>query len=477
MQRSTRLTSLLLAVSAVSACADEASPRDGAQCTGGKCDGASETCNDPGYGDGVCQLDLECAAPDIDCFITFDDDATAAKWFTEEMEPRLATQESRPPRNLVGETDPRFVHTRELLDRGWEAFAASRPVADLASARPALLLVEDDQVNAHASADTAQHHAMFAVIVNSALLIGRTDEQVLAVMMHEFQHAVGLHVLPALRDRLRTYYIAVPGDEEPIGRYEDEDADARKFGTAWRTAAAWSGPYPQAELGAVPWQGEMHQVFSAALVRSHAQNQAACDPAIAAINAIWSRLGQATDPISRALIGDLSDVAADSASAQAKIEACLAVIPKGFVEFLVEDLGAPAAEVEKTLGPDGQALIDGKSLGSAIAALMTEGRSRMRTAEAGFVSELGLPWSAVRYFSYEEDADDVSVAVMRAAGMDPTGGDSVLSLLDDVDLRTQCAAMLDNNEVPPYGVDLADEHHATCWRAYHVRQLAGLTKP
>jgi hypothetical protein len=32
--------------------------------------------------------------------------------------------------------------------------------------------------------------------------------------------------------------------------------------------------------------------------------------------------------------------------------------------------------------------------------------------------------------------------------------------------------MLARRELPPYGQDLTDDHHSTCWRAHHVRQLA-----
>ncbi|MGE3546519.1 MAG: hypothetical protein AB7L28_21510, partial [Kofleriaceae bacterium] len=458
MQLPTRLVSALLAISAVSACADDGTTRDGTPCTGGKCDGADDdnVCNDPGYGDGVCQTDLACAAPDIDCFVTFDDDATAGAWFLQELEPKLAIQESRPERDLVSEADARFVHTRALLDRGWEAFAASRPVADLAAARPALLLVEDDQVNAHATADTASEHAVFAVIVNSGLLVGRTDEQVLAVMMHEFQHAIGLHVLDAVKEPMRRFYIAMPGEPEPIGRTQPEDPDARTFGTAWRAGAEWAGPYAQAELGSLPFQGDMHQVFNAALLKARAQNQADCDAAIDAVNTVFPPLVQQRHPLSGALIGDLSDVASDIPGVESKVASCLSVITKGFVEFLVDDLGAPSDKVEQTLGADGHAAIEGKPLWDAMAALITAGRDRMRTAETGFVSEVGLPWSSLRYFSYEEDADDVSVMVLRAAGMDPTGSDSILSLVDQ-QAQSVCLAIIDAGEIPPFGVDLGVE--------------------
>jgi hypothetical protein len=39
------------------------------------------------------------------------------------------------------------------------------------------------------------------------------------------------------------------------------------------------------------------------------------------------------------------------------------------------------------------------------------------------------------------------------------------------DAQADCTAILGREEVPPYG-DLVDEHHAFCWRTYHVSALA-----
>jgi hypothetical protein len=120
-------------------------------------------------------------------------------------------------------------------------------------------------------------------------------------------------------------------------------------------------------------------------------------------------------------------------------------------------------------------LVKGKHFIDGFTALVADRRATMRAAETSFTTATGRPWSALRYFSYEEDADDVSVQVLRAAGLDPAGeGGFLLAALGD--LRVRCEAILDAGEVPPYGANYADEHHATCWRVYHVRQLAKLGK-
>ena len=40
------------------------------------------------------------------------------------------------------------------------------------------------------------------------------------------------------------------------------------------------------------------------------------------------------------------------------------------------------------------------------------------------------------------------------------------------DAPARCTDLLARREVPPYGADLSDEHHSTCWRAHHARQVA-----
>jgi hypothetical protein len=98
------MISRVLSVSLISILASGCiSSSDDEDCTGGKCD-VDDVCTDPQYGDGVCQTQIDCAAPDIDCFQTFDTDADAAAWFAA-FEIQLAMEEDRAPRKLLDESD------------------------------------------------------------------------------------------------------------------------------------------------------------------------------------------------------------------------------------------------------------------------------------------------------------------------------------------------------------------------------------
>jgi hypothetical protein len=62
--------------------------------------------------------------------------------------------------------------------------------------------------------------------------------------------------------------------------------------------------------------------------------------------------------------------------------------------------------------------------------------------------------------------------VLRDMGLAPDGvGQFFQTALLTGEIGAQCNALLSAKTTPPYG-DLVDEHHGTCWRIAHVRQLA-----
>ena len=95
-------------------------------------------------------------------------------------------------------------------------------------------------------------------------------------------------------------------------------------------------------------------------------------------------------------------------------------------------------------------------------------RATSRAAADSFAGATGDDWSRLRYFSVEEDADDVSTMVMHGAGLDPT---SIASFFRTVGLSAEVRAACDAAlPFPGYGVDLEDPHHAVCWRIGHVQR-------
>ncbi len=455
------MTKLFLALSLI-ACTPEPGDDD-TGCTGGKCDGSSvdQTCSDPRYGDGTCDLTLTCGVPDIDCFRTFATDAEAAAWWTQEEQINMM------PFPVLPETDPRFARIRGALDAGWDAFKHHRPVGELASARPALVLV--DQPLAHAAfvyGDSAHDDQPFAVMVETAAIdLGAGDDAVLAVMLHELQHAVGLHLLGDRIETIRKFYAAPGlGEQEPMGRDQADDADVRTVALAWIDAATQIGPYSQTELGGLPLAGELASMLATVDTLALQAHPDLCSAPVATITELSNELAGAQSLLDGALPALPEGADAQIAQALATLrDDCLAQFPYDLIDVGAQTLMVTSAEFEAQLAPRDVALVKGKHFIDGLAALTLDRRATMRTAEDLFAEAKGVPWTDARYFSHEEDADDVSGIVMAAAGKDPTKLGEFFATVQAAPARAACEA----TAAPGYGVDLTDAHHAVCWRIAH----------
>jgi hypothetical protein len=76
----------------------------------------------------------------------------------------------------------------------------------------------------------------------------------------------------------------------------------------------------------------------------------------------------------------------------------------------------------------------------------------------------------VRYYSFEEQADDVAVNLLAVIAFDKTGITKFLqqAILDDAG-RSECDKLVASE--PPYGI-MSDPHHSTCWRVWHTSKIA-----
>jgi len=434
-------------------------------------DGAAGTCEVPEYGDGTCQVDIACDAPDIDCFVFFDDQSSADAWFSE-FEELLAAEEFREPRAIVPDTDPGFQRMRALLDDGWAAYQETYPVADLADRRPALVVIEDPTANAFVIPDLDSGNAGFAVMVHTGLLArNASDQAMLGLVMHELEHAVGLHIVGDVKERMRSFYLA--DGTEPFGFEEPEDPAAREHGVAWRELAAEAGPFPYEELGGLPLSSsQLGQIFNT-VVQGPDLDPVACEAALVALDDVSADIGASFSPLYADLrIADRTIRPRIDDALIALRDECLADFTLGFVDVLADIAGSTPEEVRAQLSPEDLELVDGVHFIDAVADLTFDRRARMRDIEITFEEEIGLPWSALRFYSYEEAADDATVPVLDAIGVAPDGlGEFLFDVLDP-DTRSICGEHLDVGQVPPYGADLSDEHHATCWRVDHVSALA-----
>ena len=463
----------------VAACDSQGSPTGNPTCTGDKCDdpGASDdVCRtDDRYGDGTC--DTDCAQPDLDCFLEFDDQAAAAQWF-DGFEAAQAAAQVRPPRGRVDTSDPRFVHMRELLDQGWAAYSKVIPVGMLDRA-PELVVIDNPTPNAFMALDVTSNHVAWVVMVQSGLIdLGAPDADVLGVVMHELTHGVALHVIPGTSDKLRTHYQVLPGSPEPLGKDQTDDPAARAAVAAWRDLGSEAGAFPYQELNGIPTGGAVLKILlDAAVAQASAQSPDACAGALAAKQALGEfgaahvspldSLLHVTSDEERAQLSQLSQAYVDELR-----QSCLAASDLDFVHLAAQHFGITPEQVEAGLTPEDHALIDGKPVTDQIIALTQDRYQKMRDLASMVESNTGGDLTTLRYFSFEEDADDHTVPVMAAAGFAPDAlADFFVRFFLPGDFSQQCQGILDGGQVPPYG-DLVDEHHGTCFRAFHLHALA-----
>jgi hypothetical protein len=439
---------LLLAALTGAGCATD----DPGDDTGGGKGDSGETCEDPQYGDGVCQIGLECGIPDIDCFQTFATDAEAASWIT-----GVAGVTALP------ESDALYVRARALTDRAWAAYTAVNHLGKLADARVSVVVLQNDAINAWVAGTPDQTKVAVSVHFHSAILAPELgDEEILGVVFHELTHIAKLHVLPEVFEQTKRYYVA--DGAEPIGALQTDDTRVRSQVETWTNMAALAGAYSRAELSDMPFGGNLGALFTWMLQSV----QPACPAQVADVVTIQSELA--------ANVSWLDDDVAVTAQQKVRIDTALDLLSacsRTSSPLSISQLITGATDwteyLHAALPADEQWLLDESDGVTALQILAGDRREKLRTAAQTFQRDVGVPWTAARYFSTEEEADDVSVRVTKAQKFAEPGVSVLMHrMMTD---KGPCDGALASGHVP-YGVRLDDSHHGTCWRIAHARQMS-----
>lgn len=436
-------------------------------------DGPDQTCDDPAYGDGTCNLDLSCDAPDIDCYLLFDGEPEARAWFTA-VEEQVAASQLREPRTLLPTSDPHYTRMRALLDEGWAAYREVKAVGELGAREPELVVIEDPTVNAFVQGDGDK--AAFAVMVQTGLMDAASDEQLVAIVMHELTHAIRLHVIPERKESVRIHYLAAQ-DSEPFGFQQTDDAAVRAAIGDWRALAMDAGSLDSAPLVGFPMalgQGTLYRTFLAVAKLWGQAHPDICAAPLAELDQLTANIMTYYSTVDQTL--HLDGVEESLATAQndalvAVRDQCMPALTDSYVEILADINGKTIDEMRQILPDEDEALVEGKHFIGAIATLLDDRRAKMRALEAAFASDTGQPWTRARQYTSEEEADDATIPVLAAMGRAPDGIGPGLALLDDETARSACTELLSSG-IPPYGADMIDDHHANCFRIFHVRELA-----
>lgn len=435
-------------------------------------------CDDPKYGDGTCDLDTSCGMSDIDCFTTFETQAEAQAYAVE-VEALLPAN----PRPLVPTTDPRFVRLRRLLDEAWVAYRDTYDVGDMADHTPQLVVFEDPSLNAFLPSDIHKEFkaAAFVVVANSGLdALLASDDQVIGILAHELEHALALHVIPEMKQRFLRYYVA-PGTDEPFGFEQPDQAAVRDSVENWTAVAADIGYFTDVELGGWPPLGTstIRTAFMALVGDRITANPVACSASVTQFTTAETMIMTAYKGIDDALAVEGTNAKAVLDAALIKLrDECMAGFQPDFIQILAGVLKRDPVMFRASLSAEDRALMEGKHALDGAYAFVIDRRRKMRAIQSAFTTTTGQAWTRARYFSIEEAADDASVAVMRTAGIKPDAIGDALPVLYGAGSATEkdCRDLLAAGTRPPYGENLADDHHGSCWRSRHVQDFAASGK-
>jgi hypothetical protein len=433
-------------------------------------------CTDPAYGNGVCDLDTTCDVVDVDCFVTFDTPDSAKAWFD-------ASGQAANVGASLPVSDARHAPTQALIDEGWEAYKKVFKVGELADERVQLVLIDNSSVNAFAMGDKDRVRAGLAMMVNTGLIDANAPKaQVLGVIMHEFHHAMALHVNPTVKERMIKYYKA-PAGSEPIGNRQADDPAVRAHFDAWTTYGEWAGWASDVEFAGLPMlfdvvkssRGLAGYVFKKLILERVAANPTtACTTSANAFMALHTRL----IGLERRIDNGFTLAAAESqnvitATTNLRNDCFGTAVTGDAITHMARLLSIPEAPLRESFPADLKAEIEGKTVITGLHNSIQVARTKMRELEAASAAQLGVSWDRVRYFTTEEDADDASARIMLEMGLAVDGGSQLLIGTDPA-LSSVCMPMLSSGSVIPYGEKLTDDHHATCWRASH-QQLVGVS--
>lgn len=455
-------------------------------------------------GGSVCApLEYPHAMSNADYYRHFESDADAAEYMTKLVTTgQLASMSGSDARFKEVSSDPRLIR---LVAEVYEGFRRVYPgeTAGLPSP-PRIAIIESEKVNAFAlgpgfAADPSdrQDQSPWLFMIHTALINkGGSDSELRGLFAHELGHLILRSFLPDVQRAIRAVYLVSGSEDGMIGETQLDDAplaahveemvkrQARVGGIPelGLSVAAALGYYPkitEALFKLAPQvAGKPSEVCETAAKQSSellkAQQSLLTNaeegnlvPRIltAAERTQLDALSRSVADALRACLGSIGG--ADANASLMAVTAELNRLPEGALD-------PQSSEHAKLLGLmlDVEKAVDAESTDASLI-------DRILRAEAPIRSELialretpEYPVDRIRIYDYEEDADDTAVRVLTAIGDDPTGlGTFLLDALMPAEAKTRCVADVAAGKAVPFG-RFIDPHPATCWRYYHITQVA-----
>lgn len=422
---------------------------------------APTTCEgEPKYADGTCHFDLACGIPDIDCFQQFASDDAAR---TELLSTYWAQYYT-----LLPSTDAHYAKARAQLDKSWELFKSKLPMDKLADKRLALLLVQDPDINAFVAPTDQPGMAYWAVFFNTGTLDANlTEDQMHGLIFHELGHLVKHHTSQEVSTRTRKVYVAEGG--EPIGADEMQHDAARDVFERWLALAKLAGAYTSTDLADLPFGAygdwllkEFVNYIPTLPYPGYTCTDEAQRVQTASYNGTYSAYDQSLT-LSSAHKNERNN-------AILALKTCLGTTAFTF-KNLRDYLQPYAPEVFEGYTTADASTFDTMKAFDGLLALLGDRRARMRALQEELTTATGQPWSALRYYSIEEQADDISARITALTGISEVGVTGIMLAAIGSE-ATRCKSAVAAGSTIPYGENLEDDHHGSCWRVKHAEQFA-----
>jgi hypothetical protein len=407
--------------------------------------------------------------------------AEAAAWFDAwKVGPGGASRGATKDVVIAG-TDPRQAALAEDLAKVWGVFRELFPRDCEGLDAPQILLTTARRTNAYVLFDRSsgerssglQPHVIF---VSGGSLGARFDpvtrEALRGLIAHELTHHVLKHSWPGHDKKAYRFYSTKAAKGAGFGFEQDDDPAMRESGEKYLRLAESTGDFPLRE-----WNGVVRDASAAEVIRQELHREAAkatptlctqADEARAKLDTHSETILDYTFMSVRAAPAQLVELDTLSKAYVAAESACAASYPKTLFEVTAELFGKTEAEVRESATPNDRAINDGAS--NAFDALA-------KIASTNDEVLLGIDVSTLRYYTVEEQADDVAIEVLSRIGADPLALTNFLENLYVVGAdRAACRKEIALGE-PTYGI-LSSSHHSPCWRIAHGRALASwLTTP
>jgi hypothetical protein len=374
------------------------------------------------------------------------------------------------PPKAIPLTNPHYDVLEKELDTIWKSFVELFPRDTEGLTKPPFIVLTDSRdVNAFVMYDSDLGVSPHAFIVNLGVFTSKNgkanDVQLRGLIAHELAHHVLKHQWPGNKDKTQKWYSIDAATADGFGWQQKDDLKLREKGQLFINNGIYTGDYPLAEWNGVSRTGgTLAGTFTYVHRDSKTKEPEKCAEAEGAQKAIDAYLNTIRDPFGNLSLTAPNRTRLDELTKRFVDKEILCGASSGTATLwtsLAKQLGTSEATQKARLPKSTATIID--SAKSPTEALFKLVKTYDETA-------LGLDASKLRYYSTEEEADDVSVNVLFRSRLDPNAAASFFEdiMLDDKTAKA-CTASANMGE-PPYGF-LRDPHHDTCWRIWHLKAL------